>query len=293
MTRAINSLDKLLAPVGVAKPQGAVWLVGAGPGDVELLTVKALRLLQRAEVVVYDRLVSEAVMAEVPESALSIDVGKQPGQHGLKQAQINQLLGDLARSGRNVIRLKGGDPFIFGRGGEEMVSLQQAGIRCEVVPGITAAVGCAAASGIPLTHRDCAQSLRLITGHGRRGEPQLDAAALAAVNQTLVFYMGLSWSASISAQLQAQGRDTATPVAIIENGTRPDQRVLITTLGGLAETVAQEKPVSPSLLVVGEVVRFYRADLQVRDDVTVSRSDVQEVGCVVQEVGCVVQGKPA
>jgi len=293
MTRAIDSLDKLLAPAGVTKPQGAVWLVGAGPGDVELLTVKALRLLQRAEVVVYDRLVSEAVMAEVPESALCIDVGKQPGQHGLKQAQINQLLVDLARSGRNVIRLKGGDPFIFGRGGEEMVSLQEAGIRCEVVPGITAAVGCAAASGIPLTHRDCAQSLRLITGHGRSGEPQLDAAALSAENQTLVFYMGLSWSASISAQLQAQGRDPETPVAIIENGTRPDQRVLITTLGGLAETVAQEKPVSPSLLVVGEVVRFYRADLQVRGDATVSRCDVQEVGCLEQEVRCVVQEKPA
>ncbi len=262
MTRAIDSLDKLLAPAGAGGQAGSVWLVGAGPGDVDLLTVKALRLLQRAEVVVYDRLVSEAVMAEVPESALSIDVGKQPGAHGLKQAQINQLLVDLARSGRNVIRLKGGDPFIFGRGGEEMVSLQQAGIRCEVVPGITAAVGCAAASGIPLTHRDCAQSLRLITGHRRLGEPQLDAAALAAVNETLVFYMGLSWSASISAQLQAHGRDRETPVAIIEKGTRPDQRVLITTLGGLAETVAQAQPVSPSLLMVGDVVRFYRADLQ-------------------------------
>ncbi|TCZ32115.1 uroporphyrinogen-III C-methyltransferase [Pantoea agglomerans] len=276
MTRAIDSLDKLLAPVDAVSQQGTVWLVGAGPGDVELLTVKALRLLQRAEVVVYDRLVSDAVMAEVPEQALCIDVGKQPGQHGLKQAQINQLLVELARSGRNVIRLKGGDPFVFGRGGEEMVSVQQAGIRCEVVPGITAAVGCAAASGIPLTHRDCAQSLRLITGHGRNGEPQLEAAALTAVNQTLVFYMGLSWSASISAQLQAQGRDAETPVAIIENGTRPDQRVLITTLGGLAETVARDKPVSPSLLMVGEVVRFYRADLQVRGGETVSRCVVQE-----------------
>lgn len=262
MTLAVESLDKLLAPQGTLPPQGAVWLVGAGPGDVELLTVKALRLLHRAEVVVYDRLVSEAVMAEVPESALCIDVGKQPGQHGLKQEQINQLLIDLARSGRDVIRLKGGDPFVFGRGGEEMVSLQQAGVRCEVVPGITAAVGCAAASGIPLTHRDCAQSLRLITGHGRSGEPQLDAGALAADNQTLVFYMGLSWSASISAQLQAQGRAATTPVAIIENGTRPNQRVLITTLAGLVQKVEQEKPVSPSLLLVGDVVGYYRADLQ-------------------------------
>ncbi len=187
-------------------------------------------------------------------------MGKQPGHHGLKQTQINQLLVDLAASGRNVVRLKGGDPFIFGRGGEEMVSLQQANIVCEVVPGITAAVGCAAASGIPLTHRDCAQSLRFITGHGRSGEPQLDAAALTATNQTLVFYMGLSWSSVISARLREYGRSEATPVAIIENGTRQNQRVLITTLAGLPETIEQQKPVSPSLLIVGDVVRYYRAD---------------------------------
>ncbi len=242
MTLAIHALDKLLAPEK-SSSAGRVWLVGAGPGDVELLTVKALRLLHRAEVVVYDRLVSEAVMAEVPDSALCIDVGKRPGHHGLKQAQINQLLVDLATSGRNIVRLKGGDPFIFGRGG------------------ITAAVGCAAASGIPLTHRDCAQSLRFITGHGRSGEPQLDAAALSATNQTLVFYMGLSWSSVISARLCECGRREDTPVAIIENGTRQDQRVLITTLAGLPETIAQQQPVSPSLLIVGDVVRYYRADL--------------------------------
>ncbi|MCZ4058608.1 uroporphyrinogen-III C-methyltransferase [Pantoea sp. LMR881] len=263
MTLAIDALDKLLTPHGAASAQGRVWLVGAGPGDVELLTVKALRLLHGAEVVVYDRLVSEAVMAEVPESALCIDVGKRPGHHGLKQSQINQLLIDLAISGRNVVRLKGGDPFIFGRGGEEMVSLQQAGIVCDVVPGITAAVGCAAASGIPLTHRDCAQSLRFITGHGRSGEPRLEDASLAAANQTLVFYMGLRWSASISAQLQAQGREGTTPVAIIENGTRPEQRVIITTLAALATTVEKEQPVSPSLLMIGEVVRYYRSAMPV------------------------------
>lgn len=248
MMIAINALDKLLAPDNASSP-GRVWLVGAGPGDVELLTVKALRLLQRADVVVYDRLVSEAVMAEVASSALCIDVGKQPGHHGLKQAQINQLLVDLAASGRNVVRLKGGDPFIFGRGGEEMVSLQQANIVCEVVPGITAAVGCAAASGIPLTHRDCAQSLRFITGHGRSGEPQLDAAALTATNQTLV--------------------------AIIENGTRQNQRVLITTLAGLPETVEQQKPVSPSLLIVGEVVRYYRADRVSAHGCDLALSDIE------------------
>ena len=253
MTHAIDSLDKLLS---TGSKTGRVWLVGAGPGDVELLTVKALRLLRQAEVVVYDRLVSEAVMAEVPAAALCIDVGKQPGQHGLKQQEINQLLADLARGGREVVRLKGGDPFIFGRGGEELAFLRQAQVRCEVVPGITAAVGCAAASGIPLTHRDCAQSLRLITGHGRAGEPQLTDRAYADPSQTLVFYMGLRWSASIATQLQQQGRAADTPVAIIENGTRPEQRVLITSLAGLAQTVAQQQPVSPSLLIVGEVVRY-------------------------------------
>lgn len=258
MTQAIETLDKLFNPQGATGQDGVVWLVGAGPGDVELLTLKALRLIKVADVVVYDRLVSDEVMAEVPAGTLAIDVGKKPGSHGLKQGQINQLLLDLARSGRNVVRLKGGDPFIFGRGGEEMAFLQQAGIACQVVPGITAAAGCAAASGIPLTHRDCAQSLRLITGHGKSGEPCLEDKSLAAANQTLVFYMGLKWSSSISSQLMAQGRDAATPVAIIENGTRADQRVLITTLTQLSETVAREQPQSPALLLVGEVVRFYQ-----------------------------------
>ncbi|MGK3127188.1 uroporphyrinogen-III C-methyltransferase [Candidatus Pantoea formicae] len=258
MTQAIDSLDKLLNPQGGASASGCVWLVGAGPGDVELLTLKALRLIKTADVVVYDRLVSDAIMAEVPGSTLAIDVGKKPGSHGLKQTQINQLLIDLAASGRRVVRLKGGDPFIFGRGGEEMVSLQQAGILCQIVPGITAAAGCAAATGIPLTHRDCAQSLRLITGHGKSGEPRLDDASLAADNQTLVFYMGLKWSANISAQLQAHGRARDTPVAIIENGTRPDQRVMVTTLADLTATIAREQAQSPALLLVGEVVRFYR-----------------------------------
>lgn len=256
MTCAIETLNTLLAN---GQGEGRVWLVGAGPGDVELLTVKALRLLHQAEVVVYDRLVSEAVMAEVPASAICIDVGKQPGRHGLKQGEINQLLADLARGGRDVVRLKGGDPFIFGRGGEELAFLQQAQVRCEVVPGITAAVGCAAASTIPLTHRDCAQSLRLITGHGKLGEPRLAEQALSDPRETLVFYMGLRWSASIAEQLQRQGRAGETPVAIIENGTRADQRVLITTLAALAETVAQQQPVSPSLLIVGEVVRYAAA----------------------------------
>ena len=263
MTQASESLDKLFNPRDGEQAQGGVWLVGAGPGDVELLTLKAWRLINSADVVVYDRLVSEAIMAEVPPETLAIDVGKKPGSHGLKQAQINQLLVDLARSGRQVVRPKGGDPFIFGRGGEEMLYLQQAGIVCQIVPGITAAAGCAAASGIPLTHRDCAQSLRFITGHGKSGEPQLDDASLAADNQTLVFYMGLKWSASISAQLQAQGRNAQTPVAIIENGTRADQRVMITTLAELAHTVEVQQAQSPALLLVGDVVHFYRQPVSI------------------------------
>ncbi|MFS2223775.1 uroporphyrinogen-III C-methyltransferase [Pantoea sp. B65] len=259
MTVALSSLDKLLNGALRGAQPGAIWLVGAGPGDVELLTVKALRLIERAQVVVYDRLVSGEIMALVPADALCIDVGKTPGFHGMKQSQINQLLVDLARAGQQVIRLKGGDPFIFGRGGEEMAWAQQAGIPCYVVPGITAATGCAAATGIPLTHRGMAQSVRFITGHGRDGKPQLDWQSLQDQHQTLVFYMGLTWCEALSQQLIAHGRNGETPVAIIERGTRHDQRVMITRLHQLASCVAQQQPQSPSLLIVGEVVSLYRA----------------------------------
>lgn len=261
MTTHIAGLDKLLASESQRHQVGSIWLVGAGPGDPELLTVKALRLIQQAEVVVFDRLVSEAILALVPPGALSIDVGKTPGFHGMKQSQINQLLVELAAAGQKVIRLKGGDPFIFGRGGEEMASAQQAGIACHIVPGITAAVGCAAATGIPLTHRDMAQSVRFITGHGKEGKPKLDWYSLKDPCQTLVFYMGLTWCEALSERLIAFGRDAQTPVAIVERGTRADQRVTLTSLRQLAETVRREKPQSPALLIVGEVVQFYRADL--------------------------------
>jgi len=239
-----------------------------------LLTLRGLQVIQQADVVFYDHLVGDEVLELTRRDADKICVGKRAGGHAVPQHETNQMLIDEARAGKTVVRLKGGDPFIFGRGGEEMVSLQQANIVCEVVPGITAAVGCAAASGIPLTHRDCAQSLRFITGHGRSGEPQLDAAALTATNQTLVFYMGLSWSSVISARLQEYGRREATPVAIIENGTRQNQRVLITTLAGLPETVDQQKPVSPSLLIVGDVVRYYRTDLIAAHEGELALSDI-------------------
>ena len=258
MTDSVATLNTLLTGSFSAAEPGAVWLVGAGPGDVELLTIKALRLIENAQVVVYDRLVSAEILALAPPAALCIDVGKTPGFHGMKQAQINQLLVDLAATGRQVIRLKGGDPFIFGRGGEEMAWVQQAGIACHIVPGITAATGCAAATGIPLTHREMAQSVRFITGHGGDGKPQLDWQSLQDKRQTLVFYMGLTWCQALSEQLIQHGRDAGTPVAIIERGTRRDQRVMITTLLQLAQCVAQQQPQSPSLLIVGEVVKMYR-----------------------------------
>ncbi|MEM6159540.1 uroporphyrinogen-III C-methyltransferase [Erwinia sp. P6884] len=258
MTTILPSLEKLLTSAQSSKA-GAVWLVGAGPGDVDLLTVKALRLIENAEVVVFDRLVSDEILARIPATALSIDVGKTPGFHGLKQAQINQLLVELAAAGQQVIRLKGGDPFIFGRGGEEMSCIQDAGIACHIVPGITAATGCAAATGIPLTHRDMAQSVRFITGHGKDGRPDLEWQSLRDARQTLVFYMGLTWCGALSERLIANGRRSDTPVAIVEKGTRADQRVIITTLAALPETVRQQSPQSPSLLILGDVVSLYRA----------------------------------
>lgn len=261
MTDNAARMAALLGAVCRSRPEaGEVWLVGAGPGDVELLTLKAVRVLQQAEVVVYDRLVSDEIMALVPPGALKIDVGKTPHHHTLPQPEINALLVALAQAGQRVVRLKGGDPFVFGRGGEEQQALQQAGLPCRVVPGITAALGCAAATGIPLTHRACAQSVRLVTGHSRNGEPDLDWPALVADGQTLVFYMGLTHCAALSQQLIAHGMAASMPAAVIARGTRADQQVFPCTLATLADTVAREKPAAPSLLIIGEVVQFYRAD---------------------------------
>ena len=245
-------------PAGESVNPGEVWLVGAGPGDAELLTIKAWRVIQQADVIVHDRLVSEQIMALIPSTALCIDVGKCRGRHPLSQHQINQLLAELAQAKQRVVRLKGGDPFIFGRGGEEMDFLQQQGIRCCIVPGITAATGCAAAVGLPLTHRDCAQSVHFITGHSQEGEPMLDWPMLARGEQTLVFYMGLSHANRLSQQLITHGMASTTPLAIIERGTQPQQRLLTATLATLPRLLAQYQPQSPGLLVVGDVVRFCR-----------------------------------
>ncbi|WES88839.1 uroporphyrinogen-III C-methyltransferase [Dickeya fangzhongdai] len=271
------TLNTLMAQGHQRQPllAGDVWLVGAGPGDAELLTIKALRAIQQADVVVHDRLVSADIMTLVQPETLRIDVGKQQGHHALPQPQINQLLMELAQAGQRVVRLKGGDPFIFGRGGEEMDYLQQQGVTCHVVPGITAATGCAAAVGLPLTHRDCAQSVRFITGHARDGEPQLDWETLGAGQQTLVFYMGLSHASRLCQKLIAHGLPASTPLAIIERGTQPEQRLLTATLATLPTLMARYQPQSPSLLVVGEVVRFSR-----HPALTVAGEAMMKVGTV-------------
>ncbi len=236
---------------------GEVYLVGAGPGDPDLLTFRALRLMQRADVVLYDRLVGDDILALLRRDAERIYVGKQPQLHTMQQEDISQLLVDLALEGKRVLRLKGGDPFIFGRGGEEIEKLAAHDIPFQVVPGVTAAAGCAAYAGIPLTHRDHAQSCVFVTAHGKDGVLGLDWETLVRPAQTVAIYMGLSNLRTLGTEIVAHGLDPNMPAAIIDNGTRDNQRVVIGTVSNLADKAAKEALRGPSIIVIGSVVTLH------------------------------------
>jgi uroporphyrin-III C-methyltransferase len=248
-----------LSSVNPAAPaqRGRVYLVGAGPGDPELLTLRAVRLLGQADAIVYDNLVSPAVLDFVAPDAERIYAGKRRNEHTMRQEQINLLLVKLAREGKHVVRLKGGDPFIFGRGGEELQVLAEHGIDFEVVPGITAASGVSSYSGIPLTHRDHAQSCLFVTGHLKDGSADLDWEALVRPRQTVVIYMGLNALADICRQLIKHGAPASRPIAVVQHGTIATQQVLTGTLADLPQRVLESGFTSPSLIIVGDVVQLH------------------------------------
>ncbi len=235
--------------------RGCVYLVGAGPGDPDLLTIKALRVIQSADVVVLDRLVSQPIADLIPVGTTQIFAGKETGQHQIEQGSINALLVSLARSGRTVVRLKGGDPFLFGRGGEEAAFLARHGVAFEVVPGITAAAGCSAYAGIPLTHRDWARTVRIITGHTKDGDGlDYDWPTLVDGKSTLVIYMGLANLGRIASALMTAGLPAGTPAAAIENGTTRAQRRVLATVATLTEEVRRAGLAPPTLIIIGQVV---------------------------------------
>ena len=262
LTEADSLIEQALAEWKT--PKGEVYLVGAGPGDPELLTLKALRLMQQADVVIYDRLVSPVIMELCRRDATKIYVGKARSNHAVPQEGINALLVEYASKGQRVCRLKGGDPFIFGRGGEEIQELFAAGVPFQVVPGITAASGCSAYAGIPLTHRDYAQSVRFLTGHLKEGSPELPWDELVYQNQTLVLYMGLVGLEKICEKLIEHGQRPDMPVALISKGTTPEQKVVVGTLADIASKVEENHIQAPTLTIIGDVVSL-REQLQWQD----------------------------
>ena len=253
---AHKALQQAIDDTRISLRGGEVYLVGGGPGDPDLLTFRALRLMQQADVVVYDRLVSQPVLDLVRLEAERIYAGKERALHTVPQEDINHLLVRLAKEGKRVVRLKGGDPFIFGRGGEEIATLMDEGIPFQVVPGITAASGCASYAGIPLTHRDHSQSVVFVTGHMQDGSMDLNWPALAQPRQTIVFYMGLHGVDVLCRELIAHGLPPATPAALIQQGTTPQQRVLSADLATLPQVVHRSHVKAPTLIIVGEVVRL-------------------------------------
>jgi len=253
MSKVINKIPAK----GQLQP-GEVALVGAGPGDPELLTIKVLRFIEQAEVAIYDRLVSDEIMALLPPDCTKYYVGKEQAKHCVPQAGINEMLAQQAKLGKRVLRIKGGDPFVFGRGGEEAQYLLSQGISCHIASGVTAASACTTYAGIPLTHRGVAQGCTFITGHLQNdGQLNLPWQNLAAGEQTVVFYMGINSLPTIAKELEAHGRDANTPAALIRNGTRENQETYRGTLGTLAELVKKHNITPPTLIVIGEVVNQF------------------------------------